>query len=271
MRSKYGNALSDDEMSQYAANEVWVSANTRHTINGYMFGNLNEWTGMMFPLHSRVRWNLLSMTRASLSYDSFSWEHNNVKDSTGHNTDYCTISSPGYGSMDMKPSTLGASFLFYNTNDDKRSSGMIGMYTVVDDGSYPDDDSSPSSSSSREMDQGTYSFAIVVIVLSVVGVIGLFLYSVSSSSFHFFSDSHGGLGDMSPIFLESSHHMIHHPQPTAPSSAAVSSVEMSPSKNIDQILGQDKKLDQSPPAGGTGTSKAAGPSKVIYHVKHAEI
>jgi hypothetical protein len=270
MRSIYGEQLSDDEISQSAASEVWVSANTRHTINGYMFGNLNEWTGILLPLNSRVRWNLLSMSLDSLTEETLSWEHNNVKDSTGYNTDYCTISSPGYGVVDMKPTNLGSSFLFMNTNDEKQSTGMIGMYSVIDDDSF--NDGSSSSSSSGEMDHGTYSFAIIVIVLSVLGVIGLFLYSVSSSSLKIFSNSPDGLGDMSPIFLESSHHMIHQPSPTTAPSASSSSpssssplgssVELS-SKN-DHLTDRDTKLDKPPGASG-------GPSKVIYHVKHAEI
>lgn len=245
MRSKYGD-LSDDEISEYSSDSNWVTANIRHTINGYMYGNLNENNGMSLSLNSIVRWNILSV--ADTSTDIITWEHNTVKDSTGHNSDYCSISTPGYSSVDMIPSSVGISMLFYNMNYDKQSSGMIAMYAVIDD-DYKSNDNNDDSS--LGVSHSTRSFFIVVIVFSVIGVVGLLFYSASTTT------SPGS--DMSPILLESSHHVINPVRrDSAPSMEMKSISAQSTSSPVDNSIALSEQQGSSP-------------SKVIYHVKHAEI
>jgi hypothetical protein len=302
MRSKYGNQLSDDDINQYTSNSVWISANTRHTINGFMFGNINEYNGLSLSFNSLVRWNIISMasTNTAITTDEVSWEQNTVEDTSGHNTDYCTVSSPGYGSVNMKPITSSSSsgvssFLFYNTDYEKQSSGMIGRYAVIEDGykSNIGEDNSPSSN--LEMNQRTYSFFVVIIVLSVVAVLTLFYYSISPSSFRYLFpyDSFGGgsssmRSDMSPILWDSSHHMMP-PLSSAKnlnnnSSPSSSPLDLGVSTNH-STSESNQSLSASPsssPGKGNGNSAAANgsspksstgsqPAKVVMHVKHAEI
>ena len=266
MRSKYGDQLSDDDINEYASDSDWISANTRHTINGFMFGNINEYNGLLLSFNSVVRWNILSTgsTNAAITTDEIVWEQNPVEDSTGHNSDYCTVSSPGYGSVNMKPTTYsstGTSFLFYNTDYEKQSSGMIGMYAVRDDGyqSTVDEDDS----SSLNVNQRTYTFFIVIIVLSVLGVLTLFCYSISPSSFRYFNDSVGASGsDMSPILWDSSHHMM--PPLSSPASGNSKPVQSSPTKSA-------LSTNLTPESNQPDSLSNGAASKVVMRVKQAEI
>jgi hypothetical protein len=283
MRSKYGDQLSDEDINQYASNSVWISANTRHTINGFMFGNINEYNGLSLSFNSLVRWNILSMasTSTAITTDEITWEHNPVEDSTGHNSDYCTVSSPGYGSVMMKPisssSNTATSFLFYNTNYEKQSSGMIGMYAVSDDGYQSN--VGQDTTSSLQMNQRTYTFFIVIIVLSVLVVLTLFYYSISPSSFRYlFPNSLGASGsDMSPILWDSSHHMMpplssptkdNNKPSSQPSDSTVSTDFPTSESNQTTAPGAE-----SPSSGNGAAAHGSSPksSKVVMHVKHAEI
>lgn len=261
MRSKYGDQLSDDDINEYASDSDWISANTRHTINGFMFGNINEYNGLLLSFNSVVRWNILSTvsTNAAITTEEIAWEQNTVEDSTGHNSDYCTVSSPGYGSVNMKPTTYSSTgtFLFYNTDYEKQSSGMIGMYAVRDDGYQSEDDSS-----SLKVNQRTYPFFIVIIVFSVLGVLTLFCYSISPSSFRYLTGSVGAPGsDMSPILWDSSHHMM------PPLSSPASGNNKPASAPTNSALSTNLTPESNQPA---SLSNGAA-SKVVMRVKQAEI
>jgi hypothetical protein len=257
MYDKYGITVTDKTISNYRNNPDWVALNTRYSINGYMFGNLNKNLGLSLSQDSVVRWNILSFPATETgSYDSIHWEHNPIKDSTGHYTDYLTVTSPGYEIAAMTPVYIGDDLLIYNQDATKQSSGMIALYGVENDDYVSKLKQDSQNDDSAQLSNTFYNLFVFVIIVSVFTVIGLILYSMHQSNF-VFPGSHPP--DMTPILLESSHHPFAPPVQHIPSS--------SPSSTTMSHFSISTKTENTTPS----ASKSLTPPPKNVHVKHAEI
>jgi hypothetical protein len=197
---KYLNGARDDLVNDAS----FVAANTRRTINGYMYGNLNSALGLAVSMGSRVRWSIIDVDADSaVSSESVMWEYNNVADSSGRFGNSVTMSSPGYVAVDMNPQQVGE-WVLSSGSETSKAAGMVALYMVQPASSS----SSKSDSSSASLGRGTVFgvfVAIVVAGVAAVLVMSLFMFK-SALNLPILK------GDMDPILPDSSHHIMLNPR-----------------------------------------------------------
>jgi len=103
----------------------FADANLRHTINGYMFGNMPM---MTTKKGERVRWYLLALGDSN-NFHTPHW-HGNVVDFHGRHTDVVALSPAQMETVDMVPDNPGI-WLFHCHISDHMAGGMVTRYQVV--------------------------------------------------------------------------------------------------------------------------------------------
>ena len=114
----------DDEGNFSAAGSGFVTANTKLSINGYIYGN-----GPMLTMKKgeHVRWYLLTMGEA-FNLHTPHW-HGNVVLDHGHRTDVVTLLPAQMLTVDMVPDDPGI-WLYHCHIEDHMDAGMVAMYKV---------------------------------------------------------------------------------------------------------------------------------------------
>lgn len=101
-----------------------ADGNLKHTINGYMFGNMPM---MTMKKGQRVRWYLLSLGDSN-NFHTPHWHGNSVT-FHGHHTDVVALSPAQMETVDMIPDNPGI-WLFHCHISDHMAGGMVTRYTV---------------------------------------------------------------------------------------------------------------------------------------------
>lgn len=227
MQLSFGREFSESELSTYKQDESFVNANIRYSFNGHMFGNLNQYNGLLLSKDSIIRWNVFNInSNNNIQQESIQWDLNQVYNSKGTKFDSLTLNSPGYITIDMNPTEeyISSNLFIYNLDETKQSSGMIAMYQVIDD-NYESKTNSNNDSASNS----SKAFFIFVIICSIIATLVLLYYN-------FYQSGHlSNVRDMSPILLESSHHFPTQSQQT-------SNIELSSQDKNSNDLNNNKKI-----------------------------
>lgn len=228
MKLNFGRQISDSDLQTYQNNQEFVNANMRYSMNGYMFGNLNQYIGLSLSKDSIIRWNILNInTNTNIEDVSIQWDEYQVYNFKDSKSNYITLNSPGYTTIDMNPTEdqLLSSLFLYNLDEEKQSQGMIGIYQVIDD-NYK----SKTTSTNSSVSNSSKGFFIFVIISSVIATIVLLYYNFYKIG------PLSNVGDMSPILLESSHHFpVQSNQPSNSTKESGSSDIESEKKNVNRV------------------------------------
>ena len=103
----------------------FADTNLRHTINGYMFGNMPM---MTMKKGQRVRWYLLALGDLN-NFHTPHW-HGNVVDFHSRHTDVVALSPAQMETVDMIPDNPGI-WLFHCHISDHMAGGMVARYQVL--------------------------------------------------------------------------------------------------------------------------------------------
>jgi len=103
----------------------FADTNLRHTINGYMFGNMPM---MTMKKGQRVRWYLLALGDSN-NFHTPHW-HGNVVNFHGYRTDVIALSPAQMETVDMAPDNPGI-WLFHCHVSDHMAGGMVTRYQVL--------------------------------------------------------------------------------------------------------------------------------------------
>lgn len=115
----------DTEGTFSAVGTGFVAANTKATINGYIFGNLPM---MTMKKGERVRWYLATIGEG-INFHTPHW-HGNVVIDGGKHTDVVLLGGPAQMlTVDMVPDDPGV-WLYHCHVDDHMDMGMVAMYKV---------------------------------------------------------------------------------------------------------------------------------------------
>jgi FtsP/CotA-like multicopper oxidase with cupredoxin domain len=106
-------------------NAAFPDPNIRHTINGYMFGNMPM---MTMKKGQRVRWYLVTLGDSN-NFHTPHW-HGNTVNFRGHHTDVVAISPASMETVDMSPDNPGI-WLFHCHLSDHMAGGMVARYQVL--------------------------------------------------------------------------------------------------------------------------------------------
>jgi hypothetical protein len=99
--------------------------NLRHTINGYMFGNMPL---MTMKKGERVRWYLVTLGDSN-NFHTPHW-HGNTVELNGHRTDVVALSPAQMETVDMVPDNPGI-WMFHCHISDHMAGGMMTRYQVL--------------------------------------------------------------------------------------------------------------------------------------------
>lgn len=165
----------------------------KRSINGYMYGNLNENLHMTFSYMDKIRWNVLVLnTTISFTVDdkweekrdelnlgpesgwasvNISWGGNNtVYDCYGHHfLNSVTLPTAAAYTLDMVAEVAGA---FLISVEDYDQYGVMAKYTVIDDGTYVPP-TTKSKASSEAMSSGAIAGLSVAMCLVAVALIAI--------------------------------------------------------------------------------------------------
>ena len=122
---KLENKPVDSEGTLSAVGSGFTAANTKGTINGYIFGNLPM---MTMKKGERVRWYLATIGEG-INFHTPHW-HGNVVVDGGKHTDVVLLGGPAQMlTVDMVPDDPGV-WLYHCHVDDHMDMGMVAMYKV---------------------------------------------------------------------------------------------------------------------------------------------
>jgi hypothetical protein len=133
-------AVRDQDSVRYEPE--FVSLNTKPSLNGFVFGNLNPSQGMVLKTNSHVRWYVLSIGPSldtSTSLREVQWSGHQVtlpsSSSSSSSSSSLTVSTPGYTMADMETGEVSGVWLVSCANEPEMESGMTGTYKISSSGS----------------------------------------------------------------------------------------------------------------------------------------
>jgi FtsP/CotA-like multicopper oxidase with cupredoxin domain len=107
--------------------EGFVESNLMHSINGFVFGNLNDAKGLTMKRGERVRWYVLGMG-TEVDLHSPHW-HGQTLLFNGSRTDVAELLPMSMKTLDMVPDSPGT-WLYHCHVNDHIDAGMLALFTV---------------------------------------------------------------------------------------------------------------------------------------------